>query len=505
MATSSPVQTVILYARVSHTDTGSARSVTDQLAELRAWAAREGWTVIREYAEQGSASRYATRERPEWGAVMQAVGRREADALLTWEASRATRDLADYAALRDACAAAGMSWGYSGTLHDLTDRSARFRTGLEALLAEDEAAKTRERVVRGVRVAAERGMPHGRALYGYRREYEGEGDARRVVAVVEDPARGPIVREAARRVLAGESLNAVARALNAAGAPTAATDREEAGRVWTASKLRQMLRRPGYAGLRTYRGEVVGTAAWEPLIAREDWDELQGMFESSRAKHGPQDHRAAYLLTGIARCGVCGSPLVRRATRSGTVRRKDGTVAPKRRYDTYACAAGIDRTGGGFHVSMSREHLDDFVSRAVVARLAQPDVLEALTATEGSESEERAALRAEIAGYREHLEQARQYAAEHLRMDLLIDQEARLKPKLEAAERRLRELAGVDPEVRRLAEAEDVQASWDGLDLERQRHIVRVLMVPSVLPRTRPGRRGLDPDRVAVSWVVGED
>ncbi|NYN82389.1 recombinase family protein, partial [Salmonella enterica] len=74
------------------------RSVTDQLAELRAWAKREGWTVVREYAEQGSASRYATRERPEWRAVMQAVGRREADALLTWEASRATRDLTDYAA-----------------------------------------------------------------------------------------------------------------------------------------------------------------------------------------------------------------------------------------------------------------------------------------------------------------------------------------------------------------------------------------------------------------------
>ncbi|MCV7651380.1 recombinase family protein [Micrococcus luteus] len=503
MTTHSPVQSVILYARVSHTDTDSSRSVTDQLAELRAWAQREDWEVVREYAEQGSASRFASRERPEWREVMAAVGRREADALLTWEASRATRDLGDFAALRDACASAGMSWGYSGTLHDLTDRSARFRTGLEALLAEDEAAKIRERVVRGVRAAAERGAPHGRQLYGYRREYEGEGDARRVVAVVPDPVRAPIVREATRRVLAGESLNAVARALNTAEAPTAATDSEEGGRLWTASKVRQMLRRPGYAGLRTYRGEVVGEAAWEPLIAREDWEELQALFEAARTAQGPQDHRAAYLLTGIARCGVCGSKLVRRKTRSGKVVRKDGTVAEPRRYDTYACAAGIDRTGGGFHVSMSQQHLDDYVSRLVVARLAQPDVLEALAGAEGAQSDERAALRAEIAGYREHLEAARAFAAEHLRMDLLVDQEARLKPRIDAAERRLRELAGVHPEVRRLAEATDVQAAWDALDLEGQRHVVRVLLVPSVLPRTRPGRRGLDPERVSVNWVSG--
>lgn len=176
-------------------------------------------------------------------------------------------------------------------------------------------------------------------------------------------------------------------------------------------------------------------------------------------------------------------------------------MAPKKHYDTYACAAGIDRAGGGFHVSMSVVHLDDYVSRAVVARLSQPDVLEALSGTEGVQSDERAALRAEIAGYRAHLEQARAYAAEHLRMDLLIDQEARLKPRIEAAERRLRELAGVDPEVRRLAEAADVQTAWDALDLERQRHVVRTLMAVSVMPRTRPGRRGLDPSRVGVTWL----
>lgn len=503
MSTHSPVRTVIVYARVSHTDEGSARSATDQLAELRAWARREGWAILREYQEQGSASRYASRERPEWQAVMAAVARREADALLTWEVSRATRDLADFAALRDACVSSGMAWGYSGALHDLQDRSARFRTGLEALLAEDEAAKTRERVVRGVRAAAERGAPHGRHLYGYRRQYEGEGDDRRVSAVMPDPVRAPVVKEAARRVLGGESLNSIARAFNERGLPTASTDREEKGRLWSASKIRQMLQRPGYAGLRVYQGDVVGKAIWEPLISAEDWQALEAYWQESRDRHGPQDHRAAHLLTGIARCSVCGGKLVRRTTRTGKVTRKDGTVAPKKKYTTYACAAGVEKSGGGFHVSITQPLLDDFVTWLVLARLSEPDFLETMAGAEEGQDEERAALRAEIAGYREHLESVRAYAAEHLRMDLLIDQEARLTPKIAEAERRLKELASADPSVVRLAGAADIQAAWDALDLESRRHIVRCLMVPFVKPRLRPGQRGLDPERIEIAWVKG--
>lgn len=501
MRSGSSVRTVLLYARVSHTNERSSVSVEDQLKELNEWADSEGWHVIETFHEQHSASQHRKSDRAVWPEVLTAVLDRRADALLTWENSRSARDLEGYVELRKACRATGVLWGYARKLHDLNQSGDQLLTGIQAVFSEHEAGQTRERVLRGVRSAAERGAPHGRHLYGYRREYEGEGDDRRVVAVVEDPVRGPVVREAAKRVLAGESLNSVARALNERGAPTAATDREEGGRLWTASKVRQMLQRPGYAGLRVYRDEVVGDAAWEPLIERDQWHELQARFESSRTAHGPQDHRAAYLLSGIARCGVCGSKLVRRTTRSGKVVRKDGTVAEPRRYDTYACVAGIDRAGGGFHVSIRQEYLDDYISQLVVSRLSQPDVLGCLSDAEETNGDERAALRAEIAGYRGHLEAARAYAAEHLRMDLLIDQEARLKPKIEAAERQLRTLESVDAEARRLAEAADVAAAWKALALEEQRHVVRILLTPSVLRRTRPGRRGFDQDRVAVTWA----
>ena len=63
------------------------------------------------------------------------------DVLVTWEASRAQRDLDAYLELRRLCAASGVRWAYSGTVYDLAHGSDRFRTGLDALVAEDEVEK----------------------------------------------------------------------------------------------------------------------------------------------------------------------------------------------------------------------------------------------------------------------------------------------------------------------------------------------------------------------------
>lgn len=496
------VQRVILYSRVSHTDDGSAKSVASQRTELRAWAAREGWEVVEDLHEQGSASAYAKRSRQAWPMVLRAIRERRADALLTWESSRATRDMAAFLELSTALIEAEMLWGYGGTLHNPADPDDQAMSSVQAVFAQLEAAKTRARVQRGVRSAAEKGMPHGRHLYGYQRLYEGTGDARSVTAVVEDPQRGPVVREAARRVLAGEPLRRLALEFNDRGLPVAATDREEReGLLWTAPRIRQMLQRPGYAGLRTHQGEIIGEAAWEPLIERAQWDELQRLLADPRRRSGRGEHRAQHLLSGIARCAVCGSPLICRATRSGQRVRNDGTRPPTRRYRVYACTAGATVRDAGFHVSMSADLLDKYVGDIIVRRLSRPDVLESLGGTDDDAAQQRAALHQEIDGYRAHLEAVREQAAQLLRTDLLIDQEARLQPRIQAAEKKLRELAGVDPTVRRIAEAADVRESWEAADIETRRHLVRELMVVSVKKRVSAGRKGMDPRRVEITWV----
>ena len=67
-----------------------------------------------------------------------------------------------------------------------------------------------------------------------------------------DPATAPLVKQAYAAILAGASLGDVCRTWNTAGAYT------RSGRPWTAETLTKFLRKPRNAGLRAYRGEIIG-------------------------------------------------------------------------------------------------------------------------------------------------------------------------------------------------------------------------------------------------------
>src|SRR5829696_1844761 len=91
---------VLIYGRVSRDPRQLGRSVDEQVVECTEWAEREGWEVVRVVRETASASRYARVERRFWDQVVSSITDGEIDALLTWESSRATRDLEAYAAQR---------------------------------------------------------------------------------------------------------------------------------------------------------------------------------------------------------------------------------------------------------------------------------------------------------------------------------------------------------------------------------------------------------------------
>lgn len=507
------ITTVLLYARVSHTNDKNAVSVADQLKELRAWAAREGWKVTKVIDEQGSASKHAKKARDRWGEVMDAVEKRRADALLIWENSRASRDTRDAAILYDACEVAGLLIGYKGRMHDPSKAEDRFQLGLDALLSEREAGVTRERVLRGVRGNAERGLPHGRHLYGYMREYKGEGDERKVVAVVEDPLRGPVVREMARRFADGESLYAIAHDMNDRGITAAATDQIDEKReakdkprlVWSGPKIGHLLQRPGYRGQRVHQGQIIGEAKGPLLIDEELAERIDARFADPRRRMGTGEHEPKYLLTGSAVCGVCGATLKRSWTRSGKVVRKDGTEAPRRKYDTYACTAGRNVRGAGFHVSMRLEHLDEAVSEAVIAYVSRKDFLGQADAGDSETRAKRSALRVRIAERRKYLDHVAEVAAERMDITLLTRQEDELLPLIREDEKELASLYAVDPAVRELAGAKDVRSAWDALSTDERRRIIRAVVTPAVMPSAkgaggRRGKRGIDKERIILHW-----
>jgi len=457
----------VIYTRVSSDPNDRGHSVAEQEADCRAVCERNAWQVTAVYSDNDrSASRYATRARPEHRKVIRLLESGGADVLVTWEASRTQRDLTAYAELRALCERRGVLLNYSGRTYDMAEAQDRFSTGLDALIAEKYADDTRERVLRAVRANAGRGRPHGKLLYGYRREYDPKtGELTRQVP---DEATAEIVREAARRVMAGETPYAVAQDFDRRGIPT-----PRGGARWDLIQIKRLCINPGYAGKRVHQGRVVGDADWPPLLDEATHLALVAKLGDPR-RRTQRDSAIRHLLSGIAICGVCG----------GRIR-----VQKNRGFLAYLC---VD----GFHVSRRETDVDEFVTEVVLARLERPDLADVL-AYKSLDDETTAAL-AEAREKRARLEGFYDTAAAgELTPAALARIEARLLPEIKAAERRAR--ATVTSPLVAATAGVDARTHWAELSLPQRREIISTLMSVRILPTVR-GSRTFNPESIAIEW-----
>ncbi|HUY49624.1 MAG TPA: recombinase family protein [Streptosporangiaceae bacterium] len=74
------------------------------------------------------------------------------------------------------------------------------------------------------------------------------------------PAEAAIIREAATRVLAGESARSIVRDLNDRAVPSAT------GKIWSALVLRQILVSGRISGRREHHGQIMNEESWAPVI-----------------------------------------------------------------------------------------------------------------------------------------------------------------------------------------------------------------------------------------------
>ncbi|MDG3012496.1 recombinase family protein [Rhodococcus sp. D2-41] len=448
----------IIYCRVSSDPTGRGRSVAEQEAECRQVCAREGWQVSEVLTDNDiGASRHSGKARPAYERLADAL--QAGDILVTWEASRAQRDLAAYVALRELCAERGVLWSYSGNTFDLRRGEDRFRTGLDALLAENEAEKIRERVLRALRADAAAGKPHGKIPYGYRAVRD--ITTGRIVERVPHENQAAVVREVAHRLLAGDSIWSVARDLTARGVPTAT-----GGETWRPQQVKDMIRRPTYAGLRSHHGELT-QGQWEPLITRDDHMRLCTLLDAP----GRKTHRGVepkHLLTGIATCDECGKYVWRMKSNGG---------------GSYVCE---DRC-----VSRKMEPVDMLVTEVILRRcesLSAPDELEA-TGPADALIEART-LRARLDGF---VDQA---ADGSLSPAALARIEAKLLPQILAAERRAQ--STVSPLVLELL-GPTARGRWDGMSIVTRREVVRSLATVRIC--RQPRGKVFRPEFVRIDWL----
>lgn len=457
----------VIYARVSKDARRQERSVTEQEAECRAFCAEHGWDVAAVRVDNDrSASRYARADRPAWDVLMGELSRY--DVLVTWEASRATRNLEVYAQLRNRCRDAGVLWAYSGRVYDLSRADDAFMTGLEMLTAERSSEDTAVRIQRTVKSQAVKGKPHGRIPFGYRREYDPQTGA--LVRQVPDEVEAPIIREIAARVLDGESLYGITKDLARREIPGLKVQQLETPRV------RRILTNPTYAGLRVYRGEVIGEADWEPIITREQFEALRGVLNGPRFErykfHGSAPK---HLLSGIAVCGVCGGRIARLPSNNRNSAR-------------YVCKKHC--------VAIRQEWADTLVNAVIVQRLNQPDALELVNQPAGDDV---TALAADVRTLEQRLEGFYVEAASGaLSPRGLAAVEQQLTEQIDAKRAEIQRTS--TPMMPTIPDPAALAANWDTADVRDRRMIVQALMDVTIHRASVPGRRGFEPERVKITW-----
>jgi site-specific DNA recombinase len=463
-----------LYTRRSALDERLGRSVSEQEDAGRRDCARNGWLLSETavYTDDGrSASRFATRRRDDWHRLVGDLEAGDYDLLWIWESDRGSRELEEWAGLLNRCRRLSILIHVSTHHRTYDPRIGRdwrnlAEDGVDAAYASEKMSVNLQRAFAA---RAQKGEPHGFVPWGWRREVEYDDRGRRITArdvIVDD--EGAVIREATARVIAGESLRSICRELNRReiAAPRAG--------AWSATVLRQVLTRPRNAGLQVHRKEIIGRGNWEPILSDSEFNRCLAILTDPTRKV-TTGREVRFLLSGIARCGLCGGPM--------------RTLVPhgklKRRYGCSEC----------FRVVRNQAAVDGVITELVTRRLALPDAIAALT-PDGVDIQPSVD---ELAVLRSRLNVAAdQYAEGAIDGAQLVRITAALKPRIEALESEVK-AAVSRPELADLAR-HDIAEHWRAVPLERKRLAIQTLLELRILPVRKRGRGSLDPEDLVVTW-----
>lgn len=448
------------YRRISDDREGEELGVIRQDQDLDQLAASRGYMVVGDYPDDDiSASTRSTKPRPAYERLIRDARAGMFEVILAYTSSRLTRRPRELEDLIELAEKHKIRFEYvRSPSFDLNTADGRQVARMLAASDAAEAERTGERVSRTRRQQAENGQyGGGRRPYGFGPD-----------GMTMDPGEVDVIRDAADQIIRGGSLRGVSRDLNDREIPTVT------GKPWTAETLRDILLRPRNAGRMVYRGEVIGTAPWDPIIPPDRYDTMVRILTDStrdtRVGTAPR-----WLLSGIAQCGVCGD--------GTTVEITIGGRSPR-----YRCRKTP-------HVTRAQVSVDTLVV-GIVLGLIRRDAPEVFN--EPVPGVDVDALNRE----RETIEANLTRIGGDVALGLMtrtqgLDATRRGQARIAEIDIELATVHGPDPVIGELARARDPWAVWESLPLERQRMVV-ANTVTVIIDRSGRRGRGFDPDSVRI-------
>jgi hypothetical protein len=284
------------------------------------------------------------------------------------------------------------------------------------------------------------------------------------------------LRNMARHLLDGGTLRGLVDDVAARNVPTAT------GKTWQSITIKRALLNPRIIGMRDVDGELQPGDA-PPILDEDTYDKLVALLKDpARARFTADKTRVHLLSGGVVRCGTCGSQMYANIAEA--------------RPGQYKCSA---RSGGCGRVSVLAGPLEADVTERVMARLSDAvfrrrltDAINELGQPESMESEV-AALEHRLAALGED------YAEGLIERSALHAGTAKARSRIEflRLQAARRELLQDIPEP----DVDAIIGWWEEASKARRRDVVAVLLDHvTVLPATRRGSAGVDPDRLKWEW-----
>jgi hypothetical protein len=296
--------------------------------------------------------------------------------------------------------------------------------------------------------------------------------------VLEDEATA--IREAADRVLGGDTLSAVVQDWNRRGLTTAN------GGPWRVNSLSSLLVQPRLAGLSNDLSPQ--PAGRYPAIIDPETHARLVALHAERRK-GPRRPTRRYLLTGLLRCWRCGGGL------RGMPRAKGA--------DLYVCPGPPH--GGCSGTAVTADHADDAIRDMVLARLDSPELARGIACRARAASAHQTDLDhsvSELAGQRRRLDDlADMWASGEISRAEWLALKRKLGSRAKLVEAEAARLARVDS-LRALAgTGRALRRSWPAMTVDERRAVLHAVVDHVVVLAAEPPKQVFRPERLQPHWL----
>ena len=284
-------RTAVAYARYSSAGQRDV-SIEQQLADIRAYAKREGYTLVHEYADHARSGFKNAKARTAFQSMIAAAETGSFDTILAWKVDRFGRNREDAAIYKGKLRRFGVRILYA--MEPIPEGSAGvLLEGMLEATAEWYSRQLSENVLRGMADNARRCLYNGTHTLGYTSGPDGR------YAV--QPEEAAVVRDIFRLYRSGWSAARIAADLNARGLTTFR------GNKFRPQGILQILSNERYTGVYIW-GSVRTPGGMPAIITPQEFEEAQRMKKKT-ARHVEQG-AVDYFLTGKAFCGLCGASMV---------------------------------------------------------------------------------------------------------------------------------------------------------------------------------------------------